>query len=124
MPGTNLTREEALSRSAHLTVDSYLIELDLTTGEDSFASRTTVKFRSTQPGAQTFADLVDATISSITLNGQSIDPATAYLDSRIALSDLRACTGSLTQLMTGFISTANLRCPTHAGCSPRLSSPT
>ncbi len=90
MPGTNLTREEALSRSAHLTVDSYLIELDLTTGEDSFASRTTVKFRSTQPGAQTFADLVDATISSITLNGQSIDPATAYLDSRIALSDLAA----------------------------------
>ena len=90
MPGTNLTREEALSRSAHLTVDSYLIELDLTTGEDSFASRTTVKFRSTQPGAQTFADLVDATISSITLNGQSIDPATAYLDSRIALTDLAA----------------------------------
>jgi aminopeptidase N len=94
MPGTNLTRGEAQTRAALLAVDSYLIELDLTPRNDgpsetSFASRTTVKFTSSQPGAATFVDLVGATtIHEITLNGRSIDPATAYSDSRIALDDL------------------------------------
>jgi aminopeptidase N len=92
MPGTNLTREEAATRAAILDVASYLIELDLTVdSETSFASRTTVRFTSSQPGAATFVDLVGATtIHEITLNGRSIDPATAYSDSRIALDDLAA----------------------------------
>lgn len=90
MPGTNLTRDEAATRAALLDVASYTIDLDLTTGDTTFSSTTTLTFTCTEPGASTFADLVDATVHEITLNGRSIDPATAYADSRIALDDLAA----------------------------------
>jgi aminopeptidase N len=90
MPGTNLTRDEAATRAALLDVTSYSIDLDLTTGDATFESTTTIRFTSTEPGAETFADLVDATIHAITLNGEAIDPATAYADSRITLTGLAA----------------------------------
>jgi len=90
MPGTNLTRDEAATRAALLDVTSYSIDLDLTTGDKTFGSTTTIRFTCAEPGAETFADLVDATIHEITLNGESLDPATAYADSRIALSGLAA----------------------------------
>ncbi len=90
MPGTNLTRDEAATRAALLAVSSYSIDLDLTTGEKTFGSTTTIRFTCTEPGASTFADLVDAHVHEITLNGESIDPATAYVDNRIALSGLAA----------------------------------
>ncbi|RZL68913.1 MAG: aminopeptidase N, partial [Rhodococcus sp. (in: high G+C Gram-positive bacteria)] len=89
MPGTNLTREEAQTRAALIDVDSYTVELDLTTSETTFASTTTIRFTSRETGASTFADLVDATVHEITLNGRSIDPASAYSDSRIQLDDLQ-----------------------------------
>lgn len=90
MPGTNLTRDEAATRAALLDVSSYSVDLDLTTSETTFASTTTIEFTCSEPGAETFADLVDATVHSIMLNGESLDPATAYADSRIALSGLAA----------------------------------
>jgi len=90
MPGTNLTREEALTRASLLAVESYTVDLDLTTSTTTFASTTTIRFTCAQPGASTFADLVGATVHEITLNGASIDPATAYADSRIAMSGLAA----------------------------------
>ncbi len=90
MPGTNLTRDEAQQRAALLDIDSYLVELDLTTGASTFASTTTIAFRCAEPGASTFADLVGATVHEITLNGRALDPATAYADSRIQLDDLAA----------------------------------
>jgi aminopeptidase N len=90
MPGTNLTREEAATRAALLDVTSYTIDLDLTTGDKTFASTTTLRFTCREPGAATFADLVGATIHELTLNGRSLDPAEVYADSRIALSDLEA----------------------------------
>lgn len=89
MPGTNLTRDEAATRAALLDVSSYAIDLDLTTGETTFASTTTLEFTCREPGSGTFADLVDATVHEITLNGRSLDPATAYADSRIRLDDLQ-----------------------------------
>ncbi|MFZ0139700.1 MAG: aminopeptidase N [Aeromicrobium sp.] len=89
MPGTNLTREEAQERAAVVSTETYVIELDLTQPSDSrFGSTTTIRFGAT-PGASTFVDLVDAEISSITLNGSTIDPS-AYADSRIQLTDLAA----------------------------------
>lgn len=88
MPGTNLTREEAQTRAALLTVDSYDVELDLTTSEKTFASTTTIRFTCAVPGSSTFADLVDATISEVTLNGVTLDPADVYADSRIRLDEL------------------------------------
>ncbi|MDT0184594.1 aminopeptidase N [Microbacterium sp. ARD31] len=90
MPGTNLTRDEAATRAALLDVTSYSIDLDLTTGDTTFASVTTLEFTCRQPGSSTFADLVAPTVREITLNGRTLDPATAYADSRIALDDLEA----------------------------------
>ncbi len=90
MPGTNLTRDEAQTRARLLTVDSYTVELDLTTSEKTFATTTTIAFTSAETGAETFADLVGATIHEITLNGSALDPAEVYADHRIRLTDLQA----------------------------------
>ncbi|MEV7428486.1 aminopeptidase N [Nocardioides sp. NPDC092400] len=95
MPGTNLTRDEAATRAALLDVTSYAIDLDLTAATaaehtGTFGSTTTIAFTCREPGAETFADLVDAQVHEITLNGEPLDPATAYADSRIALPGLQA----------------------------------
>ncbi|GAB2986893.1 aminopeptidase N [Nocardioides montaniterrae] len=94
MPGTNLTRDEATARSALIDVTSYAVDLDLTKAETdgvtTFGSTTTLVFSCRTPGSATFADLVDATIHEITLNGEQLDPAEVYADSRIALSGLAA----------------------------------
>jgi aminopeptidase N len=89
MPGQNLTRDEALERARLLSVDSYVVQLDLTTSDTSFASTTTVRFSCSEPGATAFADLVDATVDEIVLNGAALD-ASVYEDSRITLTDLAA----------------------------------
>ncbi|RYB95220.1 aminopeptidase N [Nocardioides oleivorans] len=94
MPGTNLTRDEAAARATLLDVTSYVVDLDLTgatsADQSTFASVTTLEFTCRQPGSSTFADLVAPSVREITLNGRSLDPATAYADSRIALDDLEA----------------------------------
>jgi aminopeptidase N len=88
MPGTNLTREEAQTRAGLLDVESYAVDLDLTTGATTFGSTTVIRFSCRRPGAETFADLVGATIRELTLNGRTLDPADAYADNRIRLEDL------------------------------------
>jgi aminopeptidase N len=88
MPGTNLTREEARIRGKLLSVESYTIDLDLTISDKVFASTTVIRFDCSEPGAATFADLVDATIQEITLNGERLDEADVYRDSRIRLDGL------------------------------------
>ena len=90
MPGTNLTRDEAQARARLLAVDSYTIELDLTTGETTFSSTTTISFSCTEPGAETFADLVDAHVDEITLNGRRLEVGEVYHDQRVHLSGLEA----------------------------------
>ncbi|HET8717116.1 MAG TPA: aminopeptidase N [Nocardioidaceae bacterium] len=90
MPGTNLTREEARERAALLAVDAYDVALDLTTSDTTFGSTTVIRFSCSSPGAGTFADLVGARISEVTLNGRSLDPEEVYADNRIRLDDLQA----------------------------------
>ena len=92
MPGTNLTRDEARQRSELISVDSYAVSLDLTTGPDTFASSTTVRFSATEAGvgADTFIDLIARSVESIEFNGQSLDPARVWADSRIRLPELQA----------------------------------
>jgi aminopeptidase N len=94
MPGKNLTRDEATARAALLDVTSYTVELDLTQAEQdgvqSFGSTTTIAFTCREPGSGTFVDLDEAVVHEITLNGEPVDPATAYADDRIALTDLSA----------------------------------
>jgi aminopeptidase N len=89
MPGTNLTRDEARTRAQLLSVDSYTVELDLTTSDKTFESTTTIAFGCRKPGASTFADLVEANIREITLNGERLDPFEVYTDSRIRLDGLQ-----------------------------------
>lgn len=89
MPGNNLTREEASERKSLVSTETYVVELDLThDSEERFGSFTTITFTAT-PGSSTFVDLVDGDIESITLNGVAVD-ASAYADSRIALTGLAA----------------------------------
>ena len=67
----NLTRNEAIERAALVTVDRYLIELDLTT-PTTFRSVTTVEFEAL-PGADTYIDLAAGAVHSAILNGHAID---------------------------------------------------
>ncbi|MDQ1668704.1 MAG: aminopeptidase [Actinomycetota bacterium] len=84
----NITRDEAQARARLLEVDSYDVELDLTQGEVSFASTTTVRFGCSEPGASTFIDLVAEQVHEAVLNGQPIDTATAFDGTRLRLDGL------------------------------------
>ncbi|MEU1692342.1 aminopeptidase N [Streptomyces hirsutus] len=92
MPGTNLTREEAQQRAKLLTVDSYEIDLDLSGAQEggTYRSVTTVRFdvSADAEGAESFIDLVAPTAHEVTLNGDALDPAEVFEDSRIALPGL------------------------------------
>ncbi len=97
----NLTREQAAERAGLLTVDNYLIELDLTDGTgqpgvettlqpgvETFSSRTTVTFGGATPGASTFVDIVAARVHSATLNGSPVDVSNYDESTGITLTDL------------------------------------
>ena len=88
MPGTNLTREEAATRAALVTVQSHAVDLDVTTGPETFSTRSTVRFTCSRPGAETFLDFVGGTVEGITVNGTALDPAGHHADSRIRLTGL------------------------------------
>ncbi|MGO4603591.1 aminopeptidase N [Terrabacter sp. 2YAF2] len=90
MPGKNLTRDEAASRAGILRVDAYDVRLDLTTGPENFHTVTTVAFTCSEPGADTFIDLIADSVEKVTLNGVDLDPAEVFADSRIALPGLAA----------------------------------
>lgn len=90
----NLTRIDAQTRAELLSIDSYRIELDLTSGdgapsEATFRSRSEIRFSAAAGGA-TFVDLVAASIEQATLNGAPVD-TTAYTPvDGLALTDLAA----------------------------------
>ncbi|QEO09688.1 aminopeptidase N [Protaetiibacter larvae] len=88
MPGENLTRIEAQERKALVDTLSYDIELDLTTGPETFRSSTTVRFTAT-PGSSTFIDAITAQVHSVALNGTALDVAVAD-GARIRLDGLEA----------------------------------
>lgn len=83
----NLTREQAVERAALVTVDSYRIDLDLTSGERTFRSVTTVEFDAL-PGADTYIDIAADTIRSATLNGRDIDVSSYDESTGIPLTGL------------------------------------
>src|SRR5699024_12840063 len=87
MPGMNLTREEAATRSATVAATSYEVALDLTVGESHFLSSTTVRCSALQ-GASTFVDLFGAQDLQISFNGAELDPRDVYVDSRFELTVL------------------------------------
>jgi aminopeptidase N len=88
VPGENLTRDEARERARIITVDSYDVALDLTTGDETFRSVTTVRFTA-EAGEASFLDLIAPRVTSITLNGAEVD-VSAFDGTRIALTGLAA----------------------------------
>jgi aminopeptidase N len=86
---SSLSQSTAAARAAMLTVDSYEIDLDLTLGDAIFRSTTTIRFRAVEPGAETFVEVRPVRLHEVTLNGASIDPATAC-ENRLPLPGLRA----------------------------------
>jgi aminopeptidase N len=83
-----LTRDEAAARAALIQVESYDIELDLTTGDETYSTRCHVRFRCLEPGGSSFIELLAERCTAIELNGTALDPATAYNGERIALESL------------------------------------
>ncbi|NUR16820.1 MAG: aminopeptidase N, partial [Dermatophilaceae bacterium] len=90
MPGKNLTRDEAATRAGILRVDAYDVSLDLTTGPENFRTVTTVTFSCSEPGADSFIDLIADSVERVTLNGVDLDPAEVFADSRVSLPGLAA----------------------------------
>ncbi|WP_458243157.1 aminopeptidase N [Streptomyces sp. MAI_2237] len=83
-----LTRDEAQTRARLLDVHRYSIELDLTTGDETFDSRTVIRF-SARTDATTFVELKPAELRAATLDGMPLDPAS--LDgNRLPLENLTA----------------------------------
>ncbi|MEV5609279.1 aminopeptidase N [Streptomyces sp. NPDC052225] len=81
-----LTRDEAQNRARLIDVQRYTVDLDLTTGADTFDSRTVIRFTAHTPG-DTFVELKPATLRSVTLDGQPLDPA-ALDGNRLPLTGL------------------------------------
>ncbi|MEV7285819.1 aminopeptidase N [Streptomyces sp. NPDC093252] len=83
-----LSRDEAQTRAQLLDVQRYAIDLDLTTGDETFDSRTVIHF-STRTDADTFIELKPAQLRTATLDGHPLDPET--LDgNRLPLNNLPA----------------------------------
>ncbi|MBT5576440.1 MAG: aminopeptidase N, partial [Microbacteriaceae bacterium] len=91
MPGENLTKVEALTRSQLITVKNYEIDLDLreVTHSTTFRSTTRVTFLA-ETGQSSFIDAIAHSVHRVVLNGTELDPAEVYADSRIQLPGLRA----------------------------------
>jgi aminopeptidase N len=85
----NLTRDEARARAELITVGSYQVELDLTGGDTTFRSVSTIEFGCARPGSGTFVNLAAPLVHAITLNGAPV-PASAFDGDRILLDGLAA----------------------------------
>ena len=73
VPGINLSRSEAKERADHLVIESYQVTLDVTTGAETFYSKSEVVFSCNKPGYSTFIDACGRRVISATLNGAPID---------------------------------------------------
>ncbi|KUL39420.1 aminopeptidase N [Streptomyces regalis] len=86
-----LTRDAAQTRAQLLDVHRYTIELDLTTGDETFDSRTVIRFttRADHADTDTFVEIKPAELRSVTLDGQPLDPQTLD-ENRLPLKNLTA----------------------------------
>ncbi|HEV2034631.1 MAG TPA: aminopeptidase N [Candidatus Dormibacteraeota bacterium] len=84
-----MTRKEARDRAELLSVLHYDVRLDLTTGDQTFTSETTVTFKCRKPGAGTFIEFIGPAVSMATLNDRTL-PANAFDGGRIRLEGLAA----------------------------------
>ena len=98
---TNLKRSEAATRSELLATHSYTVHLDITSAPDlakkTFTSTSTVVFDAHQD-ADTFIDFIADSVSEITINGQSLNPAKNFDGARVTFP---VTAGSNTLTVTG-----------------------
>ena len=89
-----LTRNEAQTRAQLLDVHRYTVDLDLTTGDETFDSRTAIRFTARTAG-DTFVEIKPEHLRSLSLDGHPLDPG--RLDAnRYPLDDLTAGPHELT----------------------------
>jgi aminopeptidase N len=86
---SNLTRDEAATRSALITVSSYQVDLDLTGDEKTFGSVCVIRFGCAAPGSSTFLNLTAPAVHEITLNDAPVS-LDAFDGDRITLTGLAA----------------------------------
>jgi aminopeptidase N len=86
---SNLTRDEAAARSALITVASCEVDLDLTSGSETFVSVSVLRFDCAETGASTFVNLTAPAVREITLNGAPVG-LDAFDGDRITLDGLAA----------------------------------
>ena len=90
MPSANLTRDEATRRAAVVADPRYEVSLDLDAGDERFGVEATIRFRGVEPGASTFLEFVAPEVSTLELNGESLDPARHFDGVRISLPAIAA----------------------------------
>jgi aminopeptidase N len=86
----NVTRAEAAERSQLISVDGYDVDLDLIGSAETFASTTTIAFRSREAGASTWIDLIAPEVLSVNLNGHELVPDEVFDGDRIRLDGLES----------------------------------
>ena len=86
---SNLTRDEAATRSARITVSSYQVDLDLTGDDVTFGSVSVIRFGCAVPGSSTHLDLTAPGVREITLNDAPVS-LDAFDGDRITLTGLAA----------------------------------
>ncbi|WP_209323902.1 aminopeptidase N [Brevibacterium renqingii] len=94
---TNLTRNEAQSRTQLLEVDSYSVHIDVSNAEtedETYFSRTDVDFTAGSAGS-TFIDLIADSVSSVQINGEILSPAEVFDGARVTFP-VRAGRNALT----------------------------
>ncbi|HET6740431.1 MAG TPA: M1 family aminopeptidase, partial [Kribbella sp.] len=82
----SLTVDGARTRAAALSVQSYDVDLDLTQGERTFESTTTIRFTASEPSS--WVDVKPDALISVTLNGAAVDVA-GLNDGRLELTGLQ-----------------------------------
>jgi aminopeptidase N len=82
----SLTVDGARTRAAALSVQSYDVDLDLTQGDRTFGSTTTIRFKASSPSS--WIDVKPDELTSVTLNGTAVDGA-GLNDGRLELTDLQ-----------------------------------
>ena len=78
MPGANLTRVEAEERKSIVQYPiQYSVDLDLTQGDTTFVSTSTIQFGA-KAGESTFLDLIADEVTAVTVNGESVEPSEVF----------------------------------------------
>src|ERR1700692_2688376 len=78
-----------MTRSALLQATSYEVDLDLTSGDTTFASVSEIRFGCGAPGSSSFVDLTAPAVREISLNGEPVG-LDAFDGDRITIEGLLA----------------------------------